>query len=645
MKKYYRFKLAFLAAFLAAGTHSCEYLDVVPDDIPTIGHAFEDRAQAEKYLYTCYSFLPPYMDPGGDPAVMGSGEFLSYTTGHGAINLYNLGLITGGQNTSGPITNSWEFASPYQGITACNTFLERIDEPFDLGVIEKTRWIAEVKFLKAYYHYYLMRMYGPVVIRDQNHTIDASPDQIREYRSPLDECVRYVADLLDEATLDLPLRIENQTEEMGRATKPIAKAVKAKMLVMVASPLFNGNPNYAGITDNRGVRLFPAAGKDMAKWERAVLACEEAISVAESAGNALYTLGTHSFILNPELTLQLEIRNKIWDRWNRETVWGYTKTGTYYLQADAMPRLTADAMVNDWVRGGSLAPTHFVAGLYYTENGVPMEEDKTFDYARRHELRAARPEEMWKVATTMDPGTGNPFITAQVHFNREPRFYASLGFDGALWWGNGKTDISKYEELHKMAAKFSQLQGQTWNTLYSVTGYYAKKLIAPATTFNTNSFTAEPAPFPIIRLSDLYLLYAEAMNEVDGPTPQVHALINAVRAKAGLKSVEEAWRQYSINPAKPQSQEGMREIIRRERMIELAMEGQNMWDIRRWMEGTRYWNGKVETWNVNGKAPDAYYTKTVLATAFNKFSQRDYLWPISQNQLSINPKLRQNFGW
>ena len=116
-------------------------------------------------------------------------------------------------------------------------------------------------------------------------------------------------------------------------------------------------------------------------------------------------------------------------------------------------------------------------------------------------------------------------------------------------------------------------------------------------------------------------------------------------AKAGLKGVKESWRNYSTNPAKPESKAGMREIIHRERMIELAMEGQTMWDIRRWMEGTKYWNGKVEAWNVSGKSPAEYYNKVVLTYAFQKFSQRDYLWPISQNQMLINPKLTQNYGW
>ena len=640
------------AAILVAGLQitSCDFLNIVPNDIATLDHAFEDRAQAEKYLFTCYSYLPPYMDPAKDPAIMGSGEFLSYETGNGAISLYNLGLITGGQNISSPICNNWEsdswYQSPYRGIRICNTFLEKIDEPFDLNMMDKTRWIAEAKFLKAYYNYCLIRMYGPVVIQDKNHPVNAGPDEVREYRTPLDSCINYVVRLLDEAAADLPLKVDNEAEELGRATQPIAKAVKAKILMLAASPIFNGNPIYANIRDDRGVALFPAE-YDAEKWKRAADACLEAIECAENAGHTLYSLKSHQFSLNDELSKQLEIRYKIWDAWNSETIWGYTETSTFALQYNAIPRLHADALKNSYVKGGALAPTQFVADLFYTENGVPMNEDKTYDYDHRYETRPSTEEEKWKVSTAIDAATAAPFVTAKMHYGREPRFYATLGFDGNLWWGNGKTDISKYTELYSLAAKFSQLQGQTWGSLYSVTGYYAKKLVHPETTFNTSNFTTSQAnPFPIIRVSDLYLLYAEALNEYYGPANEdIFTFVDAVRAKAGLAGVKDSWRNFSSQAAKPESKEGLREIIHRERMIELALEGQTMWDIRRWLRGTELWNGAVSTWNITGKLPEAYYMRVDLKYARNKFSQRDYLWPISQSQRDINPKLVQNYGW
>lgn len=628
---------------------ACDFLDVVPDDVPTLDHAFEDRAKAEKYLFTCYGHLPEAMNPAKDPAVMGSGEFLSYTTGNGAISLYNLGLITGGQNISNPICNNWQtdtwYTSPYDGIRVCNTFLEKIDEPFDMDLPTKKRWTAEAKFLKAYFNYLLIRMYGPIVIQDVNHDVNAAPEQVREYRSPLEECFEYVISLLDECEKDLPLHIEKETAELGRATKVIAKAVKAKVLVLAASPLFNGNPMYSEIADERGVKLFPPSGEDKKKWETAAKALYEAIELAESSGFELYHLKSHAYELNEELELQLTLRYKIWDAWNKETIWGYTKYDNFSLQSQAMPRLTADALKNPYVKGSALAPTQFVADLYYTENGVPMSEDKTFDYPGRMELRSAEESEKWKVSTAHDGATGVPFVTVKMNFNREPRFYANLGFDGALWWGNGKYDLLKYDELYRLSSKFSQLQGRTWGSLYSVTGYFAKKLVSPETTFNEYSFNVEPAPFPIIRLSDLYLLLAEAENELNGPCEAAFKYLDAVRAKAGIEDARHAWRKYSNLPAKTESQEGLREIIRRERMIELAMEGQTIWDLRRWLLGTKYWNGPTKTWNISEKMPEAYYRQIPVTTAHKKFSQRDYLWPISQAQLSVNPKLVQNYGW
>ena len=641
-------RLAFLTAIVSLTIPACDFLDVVPDDVPTMSHAFEDKAQAEKYLFTCYSYLPPFMDATKDPAMMGSGEFLSYETGNGAISLYNYGLISGMQNTSSPICNNWEsdswYESPYRGIRVCNTFLENIDKPYDLGIIDKTRWIAEVKFLKAYYHYCLIRMYGPIIICDTNKSVDATAEDLREYRQPLDSCFAYCERLIDEACKDLPEKIENEAEELGRITKPIALAVKAKMLVLKASPLFNGNKLYTSIRDNKGTPLFPAE-YDAKKWEVAAKACKEAIQAAELAGHNLYTNTSAKYALNDELALQLQIRNKIWEPWNSDIIWGFTRTSSRTLQYQAMPRLHAAALKNSYVKGGALAPTQFVADLFYTENGVPMDEDKDFDYAHRFETRASTDEEKYKVATSIDAATGLPFVTAGMHFHREPRFYASLGFDGNVWWGNGQTSTSDYSTLYKIAAKYSQLQGETWSTLYSVTGYFAKKLIAPETTFSESSFTSDPCPLPLIRMSDLYLLYAEALNEVQGPTEEVYAYVDAIREKAGLKGVVESWRNHSTVAAKPESKDGMRQIIHRERMIELAMEGQTFWDIRRWMEGTNYWNGNVTTWNVTEKLPGAYYMQITLDYARMKFAQKDYLWPISQSQLSINPNLVQNYGW
>lgn len=153
--------------------------------------------------------------------------------------------------------------------------------------------------------------------------------------------------------------------------------------------------------------------------------------------------------------------------------------------------------------------------------------------------------------------------------------------------------------------------------------------------------------FPIIRLSDLYLLYAEALNELnETPTTDVYYYVQQVRNKAGLDeggSLVNTWRNHSNRPDKPTTQRGMREIIQKERMIELAFEGHRYHDVRRWKLGSTYLNTQIKGWSVLEQDPEYFYNARVLFT--RKFMPRDYLWPIKTNSINRNPKLVQNPQW
>ena len=110
----------------------------------------------------------------------------------------------------------------YIAIRDCNIFLNNIHVPRDITEEERTRWTAEVKFLKAYYHYFLMTLYGPIVIADEEVPLGASPEELQVYREPVDVVVDYIVDLLDEAIEDLPLVLPDPNTELGRITKTIA---------------------------------------------------------------------------------------------------------------------------------------------------------------------------------------------------------------------------------------------------------------------------------------------------------------------------------------------------------------------------------------------------------------------------------------
>jgi hypothetical protein len=145
-------------------------------------------------------------------------------------------------------------------------------------------------------------------------------------------------------------------------------------------------------------------------------------------------------------------------------------------------------------------------------------------------------------------------------------------------------------------------------------------------------------------LADLYLLYAEALNEyLDAPNGEVYEYVDKIRTRAGLEGVVNSWAKYSIIPDKPLSKTGMREIIRQERMIELAFEGKRFWDVRRWLTAETEMNKPIRGWNFKGEVPEEFYN--VITIYPLGFSKKDYLWPIRQEELLRNNNLIQNPGW
>ena len=146
-----------------------------------------------------------------------------------------------------------------------------------------------------------------------------------------------------------------------------------------------------------------------------------------------------------------------------------------------------------------------------------------------------------------------------------------------------------------------------------------------------------------MRMADLYLLYSEALNELNGPSPEAYNWINLVRSRAGLKTVEYSWTNFSKDPTKYTTKEGLRDIIQHERSIELAFEGQHYWDIKRWKTAHIILNNPIFGWDITQVAPETYYKEVLL---FNQnFAMRDYFWPIETKELQINNNLVQNPGW
>lgn len=636
-----KLNILLLAASLSLG--SCNnYLDIVPDNIATIDNAFTMRTEAEKFLFTCYNYMPVHGSK-SDPGFLGGDEFVFTTYHRDNSNVKPAWYLSHGmQRSSDPYFNYWNGAQEgknlYRGLRDCNIFLENIGKVPDMDVSEKERWICEVKFLKAYYHYWLVRMYGPIPLVKENISVDAPTDETKVYRNTLDECFEYIISLLDEV-IDNPYmldKIENETEELGRVSKAVVYAMKAEIMMTAASPLFNGNTDYLGFTDNRGVEIFnpqKSEAEKLKKWEDAAEACRQAIEFCKGVGYDLFKMEYFDYSnMSDDAKQVMQLRQILYERWNCEMIWENSNSWFQY-QGHCMPRgWTSETVNNSSGATGNMGVSLKIAEQYYTKNGIPMEEDKEWNYENR--FAAA------KVGNDNAAYMAKDQWTANFNLNREPRYYASLGFDRGIWMGQGTKDVSKSNYLK---ARAGEPAANAFETSWCMSGIWPKKLVHDETVLTKTNITYQKYPFPIMRMANLYLLYAEALNEIKAPYTEVLPWIDKVRERAGLEGVETAWTNHSTDPEKFKDQTGLREIIHQERLIELSLEGQRYWDIRRWKKALTEFNKPVTGWNLLYNSADDYYKETLI---YNQtFTVRDYFWPIVDAETWRNKNLKQNYGW
>jgi hypothetical protein len=235
------------------------------------------------------------------------------------------------------------------------------------------------------------------------------------------------------------------------------------------------------------------------------------------------------------------------------------------------------------------------------------------------------------------------YRTFRQYFNREARFYGSIMFSGGRYFGNNTTLDSNLGVIGELDVL--PVVGKGSFKQSSTTGYLCKKLLNYRTAINGTSVSTFRYSFPIIRLADLYLMYAEALNEIGGTTPssEVYMYIDSVRARTGLEGVVKSWNEHAIDSkkTKPLTKSGMRDIIRRERLNELAFEGARFWDLRRWKLAESYFNNTP----IRGILKDENGNISVRELYRLQYSKKDYLWPIKVSNLANNTNLVQNPGW
>lgn len=631
IKKIYTW-LCFMAASSLLCT-SCDFLDVVPQSSATIDDIYKTQNKAEQMVLSCYKEIPSSFNPQAFPDWTAGNDLVTGWYGsarwfHFKSLLYGLESPTSTyyslwSNTAASYPVGVQKKSIWEGIRYCYNVLKNIDAVPNIDAQKLGYYKGEALFLIGYYHQLMLEYYGPIVLVESELSESSTPAEMNTPRVPYDQCVNFIAEKYTEAAKLLPARWP-ETGNYNRATAAAALGFKARLLLYAASPLVNGNSGYyANFKNPDGTSLMNLT-YDKEKWKKAMDAAKEGIDFCEKNGYKLYGSPTtdpqmgkdnyHSAFTGPSGKFNL-------DNWN-EVLLGYSNQGTVsYNIKNMAPRIGVKTYSGEGFRG-YLIPTFDCISRYYTKNGLPWNDDP--------ETKALNPYEI-------APGDS----TVRFHRNREPRFYASIGFDRGEYEIQGGTRI-----LHCRRGEEQQNNGNVSHEYQSDNGYYCQKWVSKADSYDWNAkkYTNSSYAIPYLRMTELYLDYAEADFEYNGTLSNTSlSYLNKVRARCGLPTFQESWAKAGGIP----TGEKLREVLHDERSIEFAMEGRRFHDIRRWKIADKEMMRYQSAWNLEGKTAEEFYQlKQMKESGTRVFeSPKSYWFAIPLDQIQVNPNLVQNPGY
>ena len=582
---------------------SCKkFLDQVPDDKQTIDDVFKKKAASEQYLANVYSYIRSDADWNTNTPWEGLSDEADVPYANYATFSMNLGSWDRNRGDY----NFWTHY--YRGIRTAAYFMSRIDENPEIEDGLKKQYKAEARVLRAFYYFCLMRQYGPfILLPDSPIPPDADIENFSIARSPIDQCADYIANEIDLAIPDLPVS-QGSTQEYGRIKKGMALAIKSRTLLYAASPLFNGNTDYANFKNLDGTVLVNQT-YDVNKWKRAADATKELLDMPDYQ---LYKELDGS----GNIKAYESLKNVFLKDWNTEIIMARVLgDGLYSIDKNGSPR-----NLGGWSSWGA---TQSAVDAYFMANGRTI-TDPLSGYSE-----------------TGFTNTANNFYAAgtyNMYVGREPRFYRDITFNNSKWLNNasnnnGGTGSAPITIQMYNGGNTGQYTGSNW----SKTGYVVRKMVNPSSIVGPDRIAARTEV--VFRLAEFYLNYAEALNEYNPGHPDIRKYINLIRERAGIP-------QYGGGAGQlpePSGQDGWREAIRRERRVELAFENHRYFDTRRWKIAEQTDGGPFYGMDVNANNSTDFSKRVVFETRV--FQKKNYLWNIVQSELNKDPLLVENPGW
>lgn len=568
--------IIYIILFLLLGLTSCDsFLDRAPDVNLDEKKVFTDFLNAQRFQADIYSGLTSRFNAVGDfqpvPLSSASDESESNAGYHGT-KPFNMG------NYNGVDAN---ISFYYTAIRKANLFLKNAGEiPFP-DIKTKDQMMGEVYFLRAFYFNEILKRFGGMPIMTEKDLF-VPGDNLMRPRDTYRDCFAFIMSDLDKAINSLPVTLN--TNEYGRATKGAAMALKARVLLYAASPLFSQKTGIWGM-DGTVDDWMDKDGKSW--WLKAAEAAKAVIDLKDEGGNPVYALYQTNAANKSDDYEKLFFKRR--EHGNKEII--------FYKHAAPVDFNSAEINVwmpsGDFGGAGAVEPTQAFVNLFEMSNGKYIDEQ------------------------------GSNYDPANPYSNRDPRFYKIIIYHGSTWQGV-KMDLS---------TTTAQFPAGTFLTGYFVRKYVPEEIKKASTTTAYHNWI-------YFRLAEMYLNYAEAMNEVDGPTKVVRDAVNLVRARSGV---------IEIPVELTADKQSMRTRIHRERAIELCFEEHRWWDARRWSTGEE---GELATKWFGGPFNRMVITKSGNTVTYNEasyftriYQPNNNLYQIPLGEMYKNPLFVQNPGY
>lgn len=496
--------------------------------------------------------------------------------------------------THGP-TESYTWSKFFVKLRKCNMYIEKMtenkanfDEPF------YNKRIDEVRFLRAFFYANMLMHYGgcPIITKtlDRNTMTE---EEMQVPRSTFEETYNFIGKELEDIVKNeyLPIKYGPSSVDAGRATTGAALALKGWLDLFVASPLFNTSTPY--LPDPKKHVHFGSFDKN--RWAKAAATNKKFID----------TFGNGTYDLFPDLANLWRTTNE----YNEEIIWDRQIVANTGMASNYETRGGPTYVLGEYRSWGNYNPTQELVDDFLMDNGKPI----------------------------TDPTSG--YDPQKPYENREKRFYDFIVYDGAPykldWMPREDTIYTRIDETYPNPDKTNQID-LAGKTDVGDSGYYQKKRLnqeaAPAGQASGQNFV-------FFRYAEVLLNYAEAQNEAVGPDNSVYEAINKLRLRSELPPLEGGL-----------TQDQMREVIWKERRVELCFEGKRYFDNKRLAKaeqriGTPRHNMVIRNSSPKDNSGTWIYSVEEEVKYVSKFEKKQYMTPIPMDAIDQNKNIDQNPGY